>query len=152
MLSVGDLERGQMPLTVSEKARLLIECLPLLFFLLAFLFTVTVLDDITGAPSPVGLALFLGVVILAAGYQALQRRRDLASGVALVQEDLLQHAWRSGGASRSPFRGRFARLGTLRLTTTAYRQSAAEQRFRVRYSPASRIVWSLAPLRSPVGG
>jgi hypothetical protein len=79
------------------------------------------------------------------------RRRGREASVALVRKDLMQRAWRSGGSSRSPFRGRFARPGTLRLTTTAYHQSAAAQRVRVKYSPASRIVWSLEPPRSPVG-
>jgi hypothetical protein len=110
---------------------------------------VTILDGITGAPPPVALLLFLGFVIIVVVWTAIQRIRDLASGVVLVQEDLLENAYRSRGSTRNPFRGRFARLGTLRLTARAYGQVVhigPRNRCRVSYSPASKIVWSLEKL------
>ena len=55
------------PLTLVQKARLIVECVPLLFFVLAFIFSATILDDIVGAPPPVALLLFLGFVILVVG-------------------------------------------------------------------------------------
>jgi hypothetical protein len=82
-ISVG-LDR--LPLTFWQKARLVVGCLPLLFFALVLIFTLTFLDDITGAPPPVALPLFLGFVILWVGYQAFQHMRDLTSGVALSFE------------------------------------------------------------------
>jgi hypothetical protein len=140
---------SEVSLTFGQKVQLLLECLPLLFFVLAFVFCMTILDDITGAPPPTALLLFLGLVILVVGWTAIQRTRDLVSGVALVQEDLLERAYRSGGSTRHPFRGRFAQLGTLRLTTPAYGQvvhTGPHSRYRVSYSPASKIVWSLEKL------
>jgi hypothetical protein len=136
------------PLTVGQKARLLFECLPLPFFVLALVFVLTILDDITGAPPPVFLPLFLGLVIVMVGWAAVQRLRDVASGVAVVREDLLQRAYHSRrGQSGNRFRGKFEQLGTLRLTSNAYRQaSEANRRYRVYYSPASKIVWSLEPI------
>src|SRR5215216_3491158 len=99
-----------MPLTFLQKARLCLECLPVLFFTAALIFCVTLLDDITGAPPPLALLLFLGLVIVVTGWAALNRVRDLAAGVALVQEDLLERSWRTRGASTKPFYGQFQQL------------------------------------------
>jgi hypothetical protein len=128
-----------------QKARLIVDCLPLLFFALALVFVVTSFDDIVGAPPPTALLLFLGLVIIVMGLQAFQRTRDLVSGVALVQDDVLQRAYRSRGQGRH-FWGTFAQLGKLSLTTKAYHQGQAGRRHRVVYSPASKIVWSLERL------
>jgi hypothetical protein len=136
---------GVLPLTALQKARLLVDCLPVIFFVLALVFTLTLLDNITGAPPPMALALFLGFVILWMGYQALQRIRDLILGVALVQEDVLERSWASRGRGRHFF-GRFAQLGTRPLTSKAYHQGRHGWRHRVAYSPASKIVWTLEPL------
>ena len=138
----------QIPLTFTQKALLLVECLPFPFFVLALIFCVTILADITGAPAPIFLILFLGFVILVVGWTAIQRTRDLVSGVALIQEDLLERSWRSRGSSRpNPFYGRFERLGTMRLRPKAWSQGQNGARYRVYYSPASKIVWSLEELR-----
>lgn len=81
------------PLTFTQKARLLVECLPVLFFTAALIFCATRLDDITGAPPPLALLLFLGLVIVVTGWAAINQVRDLAAGIALVQEDLLERSW-----------------------------------------------------------
>lgn len=132
------------PLTFWQKARLLIDCLPAIFFVLALVFTLTFFDDIYGAPPPVALLLFLGFVILWMGYQALRRLRDLVLGVALVQEDVLERS-SSGRHGRHKF-GRFTRLGTLGLVPKAYHRGRHGWRHRVTYSPASKIGWVLEPL------
>jgi len=136
---------GNMPLTGMQKARLIVDCLPLLFFALALVFTVTIFDDIVGVRPPTTLLLFLGVVIIVMGLQAFQRTRDLVSGVALVQDDVLQRAYRSRGQGWH-FWGTFAQLGKLSLTAKAYHQGQPGRRHRVVYSPASKIVWSLERL------
>jgi hypothetical protein len=133
----------QIPLTFTQKARLCVECLPVLFFTAALIFCATLLDDMTGVPAPPALLLFLGLVIMVTGWAAINRVRDLAAGVALVQEDLLERSWRSRGASTNPFRGKFAQLGRMRLSRKAYGQGQNGARYRVSYSPASKIVWSL---------
>jgi hypothetical protein len=134
---------GQVPLSFLQKARLLMECLPVLFFTAALIFCATLLDDITGAPPPLALLLFLGLVIVVTGWAALNRVRDLAAGVALVQEDALVRSWRSRGASTKPFHGQFEQLGRMRLSSKAHGQGQNGVRYRVCYSPASKIVWLL---------
>lgn len=140
---------SEVPLTSLQKARLLVECLPLLFFSVVFVLCITLIKNITGTPVPPLVLLFLGFVILVVGWTAVQRTRDLLSGVALVREDVLERAYRSGGSTRNPFRGRFAQLGTVRLTRGAYSQVSSvgpPNRCRIFYSPASKIVWSLERL------
>jgi hypothetical protein len=131
----------------AQRAQLAIECLPVIFFTLALVFVVTRLDDLTGAPPPTLLILFLGLVIVVTAWTAINRIRDLASGVAVVQEDLLVRSWRSRGASTKPFRGRFEQLGSMRLSRKAYHQGRNGTRYRVCYSPASKIAWWLEELR-----
>jgi hypothetical protein len=93
-------------------------------------------------PRPVPLFwLFIVVVILFTSYDALQALRDLASGTALVQEDLLNRSYRT----RNRQMGRFERLGSLRMTKQAYFQNSPGRRYRVVYSPVSKIVWALEP-------
>jgi hypothetical protein len=133
----------QEPLAFLQKARLLVECVPVVFFTAALIFCVMLLDDITGRPTSIALLLFLGLVIVVTGWAAINRVRDLAAGAALVEEDLLTRSWRSGGAGAKPFRGKFERLGRMRLTSKAYGQGQNGVRYRVCYSPASRIVWWL---------
>jgi hypothetical protein len=135
---------GSVLLTTSQKARLIVECLPLVFWVLVFAFCVTFFDDIYGVPPSAILLLFLGFVMLLVGWTTIQRMRDLASGVALVQEDRLQRVWRPRRGTGHY--GRFAQLGTLRLTPKAYSRGQPGERQRVAYSPASKIVWSLEPL------
>src|SRR5215212_6073389 len=89
------------PLTLSQRARLVVECLPVIFFTLALVFVLTRFGDITGASPSLFLILFLCAVILVVGWAAVNGIRDLVSGVALAQEDLLERSWRSGRSSRS---------------------------------------------------
>jgi hypothetical protein len=145
LAAVGTQDASHIPLTLTQKARLIFDCVPLLVVLLGFVFAVTILDDIVGAPPPTALLLFLGFVMLVLGWAAVQRMRDLASGVALVQEDVLQRSWRSRGQGPGHFYGRFARLGRLRMIPKCHFQSQNGRRYRVVYSPASKIVWALEP-------
>jgi hypothetical protein len=128
-----------------QRARLLLDCLPFPFFLLALVFVLIFLRNITGAPPPLLLILFLAGVVLLMGWVALNRIRDLISGVALVQEDLLQRLSRGRGGRRHAF-GNFEQLGRLSLTTRAFHQGQPQRRHRVIYSPVSKIVWVLEPL------
>jgi hypothetical protein len=133
------------PLTAMQKARLIRDCLPLLFFLLVLGFVALFLRNITGAPPPTLLLLFLVGVVFFMAWIALNRVRDLASGVALVQEDLLTRLSRGTGTQRHAF-GEFEQLGRFTLTTKAFHQGQRNQRHRVTYSPASKTVWTLEPL------
>jgi hypothetical protein len=134
------------PLTPGQKARLLAGCVPLAGFLLMVAGYLALARSAI-IPPPVPLFyLFIGVVTLVIGYQALQCLRDLVAGVAQVQEDLLKRSYRSrAGHGRASSYGRFERLGTLRLSSKDHVQHAPGQRYRVVYSPASKIVWALEP-------
>ena len=79
--------------------------------------------------------------LLVVGWRAVQRIRDLLSGAALVRNDLLQRSW-SARYGTGKY-GNFAQLGRLSLTSRDYVHRAPGQRYRVTYSPASNIAWSL---------
>jgi hypothetical protein len=147
MVQLNAAAPGSVPLTFLQRARLIIDCLPALFFVLVLVFTLIFFDDIYGAPPPVALLLFLGFVILWMGYQALKRLRDLMLGVALVCEDVLK----SSGSSRQSWHkfGRFAQMGTLVMIPKAYHSGRHGWRHRITYSPASKLVWVLEPLDQP---
>jgi hypothetical protein len=138
----------RVPLAMWQKAWLLFGCVPFVFFLIMFAvyvpFLREVLDEQLGTASVV-VYLFAGVVLLVLGFQAVQRLRDLFSGVAIVREDVLQRSWRTGGRGRQFF-GNFNNLGKMRLMPNAHFQSQRGVRSRVVYSPVSKIVWSIEPL------
>lgn len=136
----------EVPLSSGQKVRLLVECLPFLFMLAGLIFALTVLDEITGAPASPALLLFLGLVCLVTGWTAIQRVRDVASGVAAVREDRLERSWRArSGQGTGRFYGKFEQIGQLRLVPKAHFRSSQGRRYRVVYSPASKIVWALEP-------
>jgi hypothetical protein len=137
---------GSVPLAVGQKVHLLAGCLPVVTFTLLFAgYLVLAQRAIIPPPQPL-FYLFMGVVLLILGFQAIQRLRDLMAGVALVEEDLLKQSFRTTrGPGGGRATGRFERLGTLRLTSKAYFKNPPDARYRVVYSPASRIVWALEP-------
>jgi hypothetical protein len=136
---------GSVPLTAWQRTRLIADCLPVVFFVLAFAFAAILLDDIVGASPPPLLLAFLGVVILISGYQAFLRVRDLAAGVAQVRDDTLERSWRSRNRGSRCY-GVFTRLGQLRMASRAFMQVRNGQPHRIIYSPASKIAWSVEPL------
>lgn len=131
-------------LTMEQRARLLKDCLPAAFFIVALIVVPWVLEASTGTNPSKALYAFLIVVIAVCLYSAQQRARDLASGVAIVEEDVLI---RTGRSRRGSHRwSQLERLGRMRCTPAAYAQGRPGVRHIVTYSPASRIVWSLEPV------
>jgi hypothetical protein len=131
-------------LTMGQRARLLKDCLPAAFFIVALIVVPWVLEASTGTSPSKALYAFLIVVIAVCLYSAQQRARDLASGVAVVEEDLLI---RTGRSRRGSHRwSQLERLGRIRCTPAAYAQGRPGVRHIVTYSPASRIAWSLEPI------
>jgi hypothetical protein len=131
-------------LTIGQRARLLKDCLPAAFFIVALIVVPWVLEASTGTSPSKALYAFLIVVIAVCLYSAQQRARDLASGVAVVEEDLLI---RTGRSRRGSHRwSQLERLGRMRCTPAAYAQGRPGVRHIVTYSPASRIAWSLEPI------
>jgi xanthosine utilization system XapX-like protein len=133
-------DTSTMPLLTWQKLRLVSECLPFISFMVMVLVVFVLFRDLIGAPAPLFL-LFVALVILVLGFQAIQRLRDLLSGHALVQMDSLERSY----ASRSGpyFWGNFKHLGRMRIVRKAYFQSPPGTTYRVIYSPVSRIVWTL---------
>lgn len=145
---VDEVSSDRVPLTMLQKAWLFWGCVPFVVFLIMFAiyvpFVREVLDQQFGTSS-IFVYLFSGVVLLVLGFQAVQRLRDLFSGVAIAREDVLQRSWRTGGRGRQFF-GNFNNLGKMRLMPNAHFQSQRGVRSRVVYSPVSKIVWSIEPL------
>jgi hypothetical protein len=132
----------QVPLSAWQRLRLFADCLPLIFFVVVTILYVTVLREWLGAPNPL-LLLFMGLVILVVGYTAVQRFRDLLSGVALVQDDKLLRTRQVGrrGPGRSIYYGEFEGMGKLRVMPKVHYEGQANSRYRLTYSPVSKIVW-----------
>jgi hypothetical protein len=132
------------PLTLSQQVQLLLGCLPVVFFTLVLAFVLTGYERLTGSPPALFVILFLCALILLLGWIAVERVRDLLSGVALIQQDVLELAWRGGRTSRSrDYYGNFTQLGKMKLIPSAYHQGINGSRYRICYSPVSKIVWSL---------
>jgi hypothetical protein len=93
-------------------------------------------------PPPVLFYAFIAVVFLFLGYQAFQAIRDVMSGVAVVEEDILVRL-RSSSASGNHFAGNFERLGTLRVPRRVGTNLAERSKYLVTYSPGSKVVWAL---------
>ncbi len=143
-----DKTKGEgVPLTLGQRTRLFVDCLPLLFFSIVAGAYVTVLKDVYGGIK-LPVVLFLGIILLVTGYRTVQRVRDITLGVALVNEDRLTTILGRGhqGHRRNHHFGEFAALGRLRLTPASFRQAQCGRRHRVVYSPASRIAWSVEPV------
>lgn len=131
------------PLTAAQKMRLASRFLPVIFFILAIIFSLSLLPNIIGKQLPILLPIFLVVVLLVMIYEASKGLRDLMLGVALVEEDELVRVWHSRKGSNTRRYGLFARLGKMRLVGRSYGQAQPGQRCRLVYSPATRIVWSI---------
>jgi hypothetical protein len=86
------------------------------------------------------------VVLAVVGFTAVQRFRDLITGVALVQDDLLERTKRPSYGQRRTPHGFFENLGKMRLLVSVYHQAQPGVRYRVYYSPLSKIVWKLEKL------
>jgi hypothetical protein len=139
---------NRVPLEGWQKTRLIVDCIPFIFFVVLTIVYMTFLQDQLKDDSLTIFVLFMGLLLLVMGFQAVQRLRDLLSGVALVKDDLLERSWRSSGRGSATYHGKFEKMGRLRIIKKAHFQSQSGQRYRVVYSPVSRIVWTLEPLNS----
>lgn len=135
------------PLTTWQKIKLLLECIPFIFFVVMLVLSLTIFNDMMGRATNGFLPIFLGLVTLVMGFIAVQRLRDLLSGVALVKVDMMDRSWRTRSRSGG-FYGRFEQLGRMRMTAKAHGQSRNNSRHRVTYSPISKLIWTAEPLDS----
>jgi hypothetical protein len=133
------------PLTSNQKLQLLLGCLPLAAFLvLVAAYFVAAFYGSLPMPSALFYA-FLLVILVLFGYQALQRLRDLAAGVALVDEDVLLRSWHASANSNDIY-AKFERLGILQISPKVAPAIKGGTHFRVAYSPASKIAWAVERL------
>jgi hypothetical protein len=129
-------------LTVGQKLHLLGRVVPLVgFALMVIAYLVTINLGFFPPPSILFYA-FIAVVFLFLGYQALQAIRDVLSGVAVVEEDILVRM-RSSSASGNHLAGTFERLGTLRVPRKVGTSLTEHITYQVTYSPGSKVVWAL---------
>jgi xanthosine utilization system XapX-like protein len=136
------------PLTMMQRLRLLMDCLPFAFMLVVSILYLTVLTNIYGPPQPLFLA-FIGLVLLVTGFTAVQRMRDFLGGVSKVEADFLNRSWRSSHGSRRQCYGEFEQLGKRVMTAQVYHKYPSSQRYWVHYGPASRIIWEMEPITDP---
>jgi len=135
---------AHVPLTVGQKTRLALDCVPLVGYLLlamAYYFAIRPRIEVPLVP----FYLLTTIVIIVRGPAALARLRDLLLGVALIQEDRLESFGRSGHRRQSSW-GLFATQGRLWMTAGVLLPGRKGHRHRITYSPASRIAWRLEPL------
>jgi hypothetical protein len=136
--------RSTVPLTRDQRFELLGGFGPLAIFgVLAGGYVVMAIIGAIPHP-PLAVYLILALVFLLIGYQVVQAVRDLASGVVLVDEDVLIHSWRATGFGNDQY-GKFERLGTFSLKLRVALSPVSNTRYRMTYSPASKIIWSLDP-------
>lgn len=136
--------KTQVPLTSGQKMFLALDCIPLFFVLGLIALYLAILQPRFGGPL-VAPYLMSGILLLVRGPATLARLRDLARGVALVEEDRLDSFGRSGHHRQSSW-GLFATLGRLWMTAGVLLTGRTGHRHRITYSPASRIAWRLEPL------
>ncbi len=126
---------GKVPLTSKQKLQLLFGCLPLILYCVA--------APIYGYYSsldmrePINL-IWTGLSLLFFGFLARNRLRDLFLGAALVREAKLKELFYSGGN----YCANFAQIGTL-IFNDKNVQATKGRRYRIFYSPASRLIWKL---------
>jgi hypothetical protein len=133
----------RVPLTATQRLRLIAEIIPFFVWIVIALFTITFMDDIINAPVPPLLYVIIVLVLAVTGFTAVRRSRDLITGSALVQVDLLNELRRSrSGQRRTPY-GFFETLGKMRMLPSVYVPAQPGARYRVTYSPVSKIVWEL---------
>jgi hypothetical protein len=132
------------PLDFGQRTRLVVDCLPVPGIVALVAAYHVFVAPLVGSGPPAFYIVAL-IALALTGNTAYGRLRDLQSGVALVIQDRLEKVRRSRGP-RGEMYGTFDRLGRIRLTSLAFRESRTGAVHRVVYSPASRIVWSAEPL------
>jgi hypothetical protein len=154
------------PLSGVERAQLLRGCIPFALVLATTILVATVWSDLAeasaGRQTPLVVGVIIGIALLTTGSTAVNRVRDLLAGAAVVEQDQLTRLWRPRRRLLGDdCHASFERLGTLRLSRTDYDRAStafdlaqlhhpagvsggrAPVVFRVTYSRASRIAWSL---------
>lgn len=132
------------PLSLGQKARLLIQVVPLAFFASLSAIYLLAFQQSYGPP-PLPFVSFMLVVLLAVGYGVRGCLLDVLAGVAFVRDDaVLQRSWTSYGQHWG-HHGIFDGLGRMRMSPKAFHAGVVGARHRVVYSPRSRLVWSVEP-------
>jgi hypothetical protein len=125
----------KVPLTANQKLQLVAGCLPLMLYCVAA--PIYVYYASLDMREPLNLA-WAGVCLLIFGFLARNWLRDLFFGAALVREANLKELFYSSGS----YCADFAQIGTLTFNDKRV-QATTGRRYRVFYSPASRLIWKL---------
>lgn len=134
------------PLTSRQRNRLRLELAPYAIVVLGIAtYLVLLATETLAAPQDWFFWIWLAGLSLLSGHEALLSLRDLSSGTALTREDLLESIYQSSWKGGLGYYGRFKQLGSLCLDSKVGAKSPSGRRYRVVYSPASKIVWTLDP-------
>ena len=134
------------PLTSRQKNHLRLELAPYAIVILGIAtYLVLLATETLAAPEDWFFWIWLAGLSLLSGYEALLPLRDLSSGTALKREDLLESIYLSNGKGGGRYHGRFEQLGSLRLGPQVDARSPDGRHYRIVYSHASKIVWTLEP-------
>jgi hypothetical protein len=128
-------EGSTVPLTTKQKLQLLAGCLPLILYCVAA--SIYVYAASLDMREPLNLA-WAGGGLLIFGFLSRNWLRDLLFGAALVREAKLMELFYAGGNSCA----NFAQIGPL-IFNDKNVQAAKGRRYRIFYSPASRLIWRL---------
>jgi hypothetical protein len=134
------------PLTSRQKNHLRLEFAPRAIVVLGIVtYLVLLATETLATPESWLFWIWLAGLGLLSGHGALRPLRDLRSGIALTREDLLESIFLSSGKGGGRYYGRFEQFGSLRLGPQVDARSPDGRLYRIVYSPASKIVWSLEP-------
>jgi len=131
-----------LPLTFTQKLRLVFGALRLVLVLIPFALYAIYLTGRFGPPPAAFYILLIGVVLFV-GYDSLRDLRDLLHGTVEVRDDVLIRS-RAGSPGRH-YRGHFQGLGKVRMSRRAHFGSQNGSMHRVTYSPVGKYVWSAEP-------
>jgi hypothetical protein len=131
-------EPSTIALTAAQRGRLLAGCLPAVgFALLAGGGTFLAAIFLDWQPPIVVVVLIVGITAFLLR-DAVHRVRDIASGVAVVDEDTLELCSEAGNR----YTCRFHRLGTFTTSQSVHTNVLPRVRYRLTYSPASQVLWT----------
>ncbi len=137
---LGNAMPTNVPLTGGQKAKLLFGAvIPLVFITVGILY-------VRRAPMSGELSfvwIFIGVLSLIFGWQAITKLIDFFSGVAQVQVDRLTKAEIVKNKNNRTYYGHFERIGRLNIGRQQYDNALQGAIYQLTYSPRSKSLWAM---------
>ncbi|WP_110514102.1 hypothetical protein [Herpetosiphon llansteffanensis] len=137
---LGNAMPTTVPLTGGQKAKLLFGAIIPMIIITVGIFYVG-RAPMTGELSFVWI--FIGVLSLIFGWQAITKLIDLFSGVALVQVDRLTKTQIVKNKNSRTYYGHFERIGRLNIGRQQYDNALQGAIYQLTYSPRSKSLWAM---------